>query len=188
MATITANDEALTAALANGVSEKQFNFVMRLANERVALNWGTSPDERLKTGRRLFVNGTITRVNVSNLIDVLLSYPYARSADGHLKPGVYEKDGRVYVVKHNQAKTHVYAKRLVVIGGDRLTEADTVVQFDFVYSPGALNILTPVDQMPLDRARELMVRYGRCVNCGRTLKAAKSVERGIGPVCVKAFV
>jgi hypothetical protein len=188
MTTITdLETEAREAALANGVSEKQFNFVIKLARERVFVKWGTSPDDRVATSLRLFASGTIQRGNASRLIDELLSREYARGDAGQLKPAVYEKDGVTYVVKQNKAKTNVYAKRLVEIGGDRLTEADTVVKFDFVYAPGVIHQLTAEDQMPLERAKELMIRYGKCVNCGRPLKAAVSVERGIGPVCIKAF-
>jgi hypothetical protein len=102
-------------------------------------------------------------------------------------PGVYESDGEVFIVKLNREKTGVYAKKLVVIGGSRLTEAGTVVQIDFEYSPGAVYKLREEHRMPLARAQELTVKYGKCINCGLALKDAKSVARGIGPVCMKAF-
>ena len=35
-----------------------------------------------------------------------------------------------------------------------------------------------------EQAKALSIRYGRCIVCGRKLKAAKSVEAGIGPVCM----
>lgn len=188
MTTITdLETEAREAALTNGVSEKQFNFVLKLARERIFSVWGTSPDERVATGLQLFVSGTIQRRNASTLIDGLLSREYDHGDAEQLKPGVYEKDGVTYVVKPNKAKTNVYAKRLIEISGDRLTEVNTVVKFDFVYAPGMIHQLTAEDQMPLDRAKELMIRYGKCINCKRPLKAATSVERGIGPVCIKAF-
>lgn len=41
--------------------------------------------------------------------------------------------------------------------------------------------------MTLDEAKAFILRYGQCVRCGRRLKAAESVERGIGPVCVRYF-
>jgi hypothetical protein len=41
--------------------------------------------------------------------------------------------------------------------------------------------------MPKARAIEFTTRYGKCIVCGRHLKAAKSVEAGIGPVCIKYF-
>jgi hypothetical protein len=103
-------------------------------------------------------------------------------------PGVYETpEGVVYVVKPNRDKSRLYAKRLVEIGGNRLTESDDVVQIDFEYESGAVYKLTPEMKMPLERAKALTVRYGRCIVCGTRLTDAKSVERGIGPVCIKSF-
>lgn len=105
-----------------------------------------------------------------------------------LKPGVYElPTGEIYIVKPNREHTRVYAKRLVETPSERLTEAGEYVDFDFVYEPGAIFRLRPEDQMSVDRAKQLMIRYGKCIVCGARLKVAQSVERGIGPVCVKYF-
>jgi hypothetical protein len=41
--------------------------------------------------------------------------------------------------------------------------------------------------MNFEKAKALTIRYGRCICCGRRLKAAQSVERGIGPVCRRYF-
>lgn len=104
------------------------------------------------------------------------------------EPGVYETpDDVVYIVKPNKAKTSLYAKRLVEINANRLTEADTRVQIEFEYEAGAIYNLTPEMKMPLERAKQLTIRYGRCIVCGAKLKQAESVERGIGPVCIKSF-
>jgi hypothetical protein len=103
-------------------------------------------------------------------------------------PGVYERaDGVIFVVKPNRAKTALYAKRLVEINADRALEEGGRVQIEFEYEAGAVFTLAPEDKMPLERAKELTLRYGRCIVCGRKLKAAESVERGIGPVCIKSF-
>ena len=107
---------------------------------------------------------------------------------GITQPGVYEMpDGKIYVVKFNRPQTRLYAKRLVEIAGDRLTEAGTTASIEFEYEAGAIFRLAPEMKMPLERAKQLTIRYGRCIVCGRHLKAAESVERGIGPVCVKSF-
>lgn len=107
-----------------------------------------------------------------------------------LVPGVYETAGEVYVVKYNREKTNLYAKKLVVVGDGvaRLTEAgSTVTAIEFEYAPGAIRNIKLVDRMPIARAKELVTLYGRCIACGRNLKAATSVENGIGPVCIKNF-
>ncbi len=103
------------------------------------------------------------------------------------EPGVYKHDGQVFVVKANRQKTRLYAKRLVEIGGERLAESGDTVHIDFVYEPGAIFALRPEDQMTVEDAKPLMVRYGRCIACGAFLKDRTSVERGIGPVCIKKF-
>jgi hypothetical protein len=109
-------------------------------------------------------------------------------SQGLVGPGVYElPSGEIYVVKPNREGTRVYAKRLVETPSDRLTEQGEHVKFDFVYESGAVYKLRPEHQMSVTRAKELMIRYGRCIVCGRYLKVAESVERGIGPVCIKYF-
>jgi hypothetical protein len=103
-------------------------------------------------------------------------------------PGVYElPTGEIYIVKPNKEKTRLYAKRLVEAPSERLTETGQVVDFDFEYEKGAIFRIHPEHQMSFERAKELMIRYGKCIVCGRRLKRAESVERGIGPVCIKYF-
>lgn len=101
--------------------------------------------------------------------------------------GVYElPDGSVYVVTSNKEGTRLYAKKLVVTQ-PRLNANNVSVDFDFVYDRGAIYNIKPEHKMSLERAKKLTIQYGRCIRCGRHLKAAESVERGIGPVCIKAF-
>lgn len=190
--TETEEQEALRVALSNGVSAKQVNFLTRLVREHVTPEWSGDPDERVQQLRLLLKNGELTRRNVSREIDFWLGRdraPVITVASGErLTPGVYELDGRVYVVKPNRVGDRLYAKRLTELqGGRRLTETGDHVAFEFTYAPGAVQQLRPEHRMPLDRAKELTLRYGRCINCNRKLKAAVSVERGIGPVCIKAF-
>jgi hypothetical protein len=103
-----------------------------------------------------------------------------------VKPGVYESEDGIFVVKLTQDKERVYAKKLVE-SPNRLTESGEIVQFDFEYAPGAIYKLTPEQMMPIERARELMIKYGHCIVCSRLLKDPHSVEQGIGPVCIKYF-
>lgn len=182
----------------NGATAKQVYFYLKLAGER-----GFDADDRLADGLiekivAKLIEQPPTRRDISRWIDELLRSPKrvitptvstqrSTEVDAELTPGVYEVDNVVYVVKFNQSKTRLYAKRLVEINADRLTESDDVVQIDFEYDRGAIWTVKPEHRMPLERAEKLAVRYGRCLNCGRHLKAAKSVRQGIGPVCIKAF-
>lgn len=52
------------------------------------------------------------------------------------------------------------------------------------YARGAIRDLRPEHRMSVERAKELSVRFGRCIRCGALLTAEESVERGIGPVCI----
>jgi hypothetical protein len=116
-------------------------------------------------------------------------------------PGVYRCDGQIYVVKGNRAYTswrkhspgqphpagaRLYAKRLAE-SPPRVTEAGTEVSFELVYARGVIYDLAPTDRLPPADAELLATRYGRCIACGATLKAAKSVRAAIGPVCRKYF-
>lgn len=104
-----------------------------------------------------------------------------------LTPGMYKLDGVVYQVRPNQQKTRLYAKRLIEINADRITEDDQIVQIEFEYERGAVFKLREEHRMGLEEGKALCIRYGRCICCNRVLKAAKSVERGIGPKCITYF-
>ena len=118
--------------------------------------------------------------------------PKPKAEPEKLVPGVYElTDGRVYVVKPTREdKTRLYAKRMVEVGEGviRATESgERVKAIEFVYEKGAVYDIRLSDRMSLERAKELITLYGCCIACNRHLKAAKSVEQGIGPVCIKNF-
>lgn len=110
-----------------------------------------------------------------------------------LECGVYslQQDGRaepdIVKVKLTKDKQRKYSVVLTAIGGTRLDEDKTEVHWDWVYSPGLIRMLTPEMRMDEEGARQFGILYGICANCGRTLKDAKSVEAGIGPVCIKHF-
>lgn len=105
------------------------------------------------------------------------------------EPGVYVlPDGTIVKVQANKAKTNVYAKTWVEITGLRVVDAtDERVHGEWDYRPGLIRAVRPEFRMTLDEAKAFILRYGQCVRCGRRLKAAESVERGIGPVCVRYF-
>jgi hypothetical protein len=124
---------------------------------------------------------------------------------GKLVPGVYERGDKIYVVTGNQAYkswrkqcresgvalprpewAKLYAKELVE-SAPRMSETGEQISFELVYARGVIYDLALSDRMPLAKAEELTARYSRCIACGRHLKAAKSVQAGIGPVCIKMF-
>lgn len=104
------------------------------------------------------------------------------------EPGIYEMpDGTVYRVKFNKAQTNLYAQKLIEINPERALEDGGRVNIEFEYIGGAVYRLKASWKMDYERAKELTIRYGRCIVCGRKLKAATSVEQGIGPVCRNSF-
>lgn len=103
-----------------------------------------------------------------------------------LEPGVYKNGNDIYVVKMNREKTRVYAKKLVE-SAPRLTATGEQANFDFEYAAGAIYSLNAGMKMSIEEAKPYMIKYSRCISCGRFLKDKKSVERGIGPVCRKMF-
>lgn len=184
----------MTTATIEIATDRQLAFIDRLRTERglePLANW-TSPPR-------------LTKSEASATIDKLLATPRPtaqahtaalRQATGTatvseaLTPGVYENADGIFIVKPNQAKTRLYAKRLVELTGaqgDRLSETDEHVRIEFEYAPGAIYTIKPEHRMPLDKGKALTLRYGKCICCGRKLKVAASVERGIGPVCVRYF-
>jgi hypothetical protein len=100
--------------------------------------------------------------------------------------GVFRKDGRIYVVKPNKEKTRVYAKEIIESPA-RMTENGEVVDFETRYAAGVVFTLTEADRWDLADAKDFLTKFARCIVCGRHLKAAKSVESSIGPVCAKYF-
>ena len=103
------------------------------------------------------------------------------------RPGVFKKDLDVFVVKMNRDKTRLYALKLVEAPSARLTDSGAVVDFEFAYAKGAIYKLCENDRVSLEEAQQYTIRYGRCIVCGRRLKKAESVERGIGPVCIQTI-
>lgn len=189
---------ATATARPDGPTKRQIDFVLKLAGERRFDRIGSDGQERMDWVAAAIENGA-TKRQVSAMISDLVKMPVddrettlpapRKPADTTVKltPGVYDVDGHVYLVKPNREKTHLYAKRLVEIASERLVESGDLVNIEFEYAPGALAQIKPEHKMPLERAKELTIRYGRCIVCGRHLKAGKSVEQGIGPVCIKSF-
>lgn len=172
-------------------SERQLDFMYSLAEGRVAMKLGADAVTRVETLRARVANG-VTAGDVSDMIDWLKQQPRdtgrqpAKTVEA--KPGVYElPTGEIYVVKPNRTKTRLYAKRLVTTSSDRLNANGDHVKVDFEYEQGAIYKIRPEHRMSLERAQELTIKFSHCIVCGRKLKVAQSVERGIGPVCITYF-
>lgn len=167
-------------------SEKAVRFLTALAAER-KLEWlGATAEDRVARVQRELDARELDKFDVTYLIDELKRAPLDDEPGG-LVPGVYRRNGTIYVVRENRTNSRLHARRLIEIGGRRLTEADTVVQIEFEYDRDALLQLRPQDQMTLEEARPFIIRYGKCIFCNTPLSDATSVARGVGPVCVKRY-
>ena len=112
--------------------------------------------------------------------------PKRSAPDEALEAGIYERpDGAIYVVRPTRDHARLYANRLRVFEGERLNEEGNAVCITFDYERGAIYTLRAAMRMPAERAKVLSLQYRHCIVCGRLLSDAKSVERGIGPVCIR---
>lgn len=166
---------------------KMMTFLTGLARERQLPELGDTADERVSFVTREVDERRLGKYAAMRLIDRLKAAPVDTSSRGTLKPGVYMHNGVIYVVKLNRHHTALQARRLVEIGGRRLNAADQVVRIEFEYAPGVLGKIRPEEMMTLDEARPYVLRYGKCIFCNTPLKDATSVERGVGPVCLKRY-
>jgi len=175
---------------------RMVGYLLLLAGERVSPRHGTCGEERIETVHALVMERPLNRAQVGQMIDWYKVQPREpveseASADDFdsdtLVQGVYELGGEVFVVQMNRARTHLYAKRAVEAPSDRLNLAGEPIKIRYEYAPGVVKRLRPEQQMSLGRAQEFLLRFGQCIRCGRHLEVKASVERSLGPVCVKYF-
>jgi len=105
--------------------------------------------------------------------------------------GVYRtQDGRIYVVRERKFPDSDgpvrYAREIVALSedaADRISEDGAKARYQEVKAPGMVWKLTAADALPLADFQALCQHYEQCMACGITLRAAKSLEEKIGPVC-----
>ena len=159
-------------------SDAQISYLSALMAKR---EWPTYLTPRADIEARLS-EGTLDGRTASRIIDALKGAPLdtkGGSADmvATLSVGMYRTaDGTMYRVHESRESGRLYAKRME---WDMLTESKP----RFEYDKGAVYRLTRADRMSVEDARAWGVLTGVCCVCGAFLTDAKSVERGIGPVC-----
>lgn len=168
-------------------SPRMVNWLRSLAAERLIPELGTTSDERLATLERWLEDREHDKYWFMTALDTWKHAPVDEAETSGLVPGVYRRNGTIYVVRKNKTNPRLHARRLVEIGGRRLTADDTIVHIEFEYDRDALRVIRPEDQMTLEEARPFIIRYGKCIFCNTALSDAKSVARGVGPVCIKRY-
>jgi hypothetical protein len=104
-----------------------------------------------------------------------------------IEPGVYVTADAIVKVQENRAGTNVYALVWESFSGTRLTLDGEVVQAHWVYQQGLIRNLVPEQRMTVEEAKKFATQWRQCARCGAKLEAAESVERGVGPICMKSF-
>ena len=104
--------------------------------------------------------------------------------------GVYRQDGNLYVVREftpqGESRKVRYARQIIPLTGaqgDRLNQQGERVRIEERKVPGMQYRLTAADALPMEEVTALSIQWEHCLVCGRPLRVAESVERGIGPVC-----
>lgn len=174
-----------TMKVSNPATPKQVGFIQRLLDEKVV---PTDAADRL---RERISQGTLTKDIASPSIEWLLAQPRKPLDPATLsrvpvtEPGIYEHNEKIYKVVRSKTSGNLYAKVLTMTIGEakRLTAAGSTVKADYVYAPGAFREIDASNRITGARAEELSIVFNSCIVCGRHLKAADSVRRGIGPVC-----
>lgn len=154
-------------------SERQVSYLRSLIEGR---EWPDYVGDRSVALARLS-DGTMDGSAASRLIDILRGAPkVATKRVGDLSEGMYRTaDATIYRVQRSRESGRLYAKRMEW----SLTEDKP----RFEYDAGAIYRLTSDDRMSVEDARAWGVETGVCCVCGAFLTDAKSVARGIGPVC-----
>jgi hypothetical protein len=130
-------------------------------------------------------------------------------ANQQLVPGIYiATDGTIWKVQGNMpyksgAKRAVQAKipfdpsqvrgaklyaKVWTANSARLTMdqvGDLSISQGWQYVAGGIATLEIDHKMTVDEAKHFATLYSQCVWCGKTLEVTESIERGIGPVCIK---
>ena len=191
------------------VSERQRDYLLALAGDRELAELGTCGEERIENVGAMLDNGQLTggrNGSASSLISRLLAAPRATgpletAGSDDVSPnvgrtyvdntgtvtarvGVYQLDSRTYVVRKARGADRLYALELVSAPA-RVMESGEVRNFELEYRKGMIYQLSDVHRMPAVEVERVSRLYGRCIQCGAKLKAAKSVQRAIGPVCWK---
>jgi hypothetical protein len=187
--------------MSSPVSPRQREYLLALAGDRELVELGTCGEERLENLGAMLDDGQLTggrNGSASSLISRLLAAPRATdrletagsddvSTDTGTvtaRVGVYQLDGRTYVVRKARGSDRLYALELVSAPA-RVMESGEVRNLELEYRKGMIYQLADVHRMPAVEVERVSRLYGRCIQCGATLKAAKSVQRAIGPVCWK---
>ena len=140
---------------------------------------------RLPSGLEAWVKPTSLKREPKVEATTMAAFVKNENADPVTEPGMYMFGADIFKVQRSKTSGNLYAKRLQPIGGARLNHEDIEVGWEFIYDQGAVYRLKSADRMTVEEASLFGIKFGVCCVCGITLKDAKSVAAGVGPVCAK---
>jgi hypothetical protein len=160
-------------------SSKQIAFVERLIAERQVPATDVA-------NLAAILDGSATTKAASDQITRLLGYPKkATPVAAEVVPGYYYRstdDAYLVVVKTKDGQRS-YGKILEFVEA-----TDGSMRPRWAYAPGAKATLVGLAPMTAEQAASLGHMHGYCVICTQRLTDAESVQRGIGPVCIKRLL
>jgi hypothetical protein len=160
------------------ITPAQQGFVARLVAERDATAFDPILTARVDEARI----GALPFGEVTGLLNALKRIPRpAAAAAAKAEPGYYlTAADEVIVVVETKDKQRTYAKRLTFHTGE-----DGAQRARWEYAPGVGRTLAGIAPLTAEQAARLGHLHGVCVICAKPLTDPASVERGIGPVCVR---
>lgn len=158
-------------------TQKQYDYAKALIEQR---SLSDEAGERVRWAREAWKAGTLSRSQMSDLIDLLREQPYKPregvSAPRPVPEGMHHLNGVIYKVQMSRQSGHRYAKVLT---------QDEDGDWTFQYKPGALSRLSEDTLLPHEEAARFGAIYGVCAACARILTDERSIHAGYGPVCAE---
>lgn len=161
------------ASTAGGISAKQVGYVRSLLEART----GLEEAEALRAqANAAFFAGALDNKATGEIIAALKAIPAKAQPFVPLALGYYSYEGDVYVARKSKTTGKTIALKMVFWGN----------RGKWLYAKGMQATLAKhATPLSIEQAAALGHLHGACAICGRELTDPKSVEQGIGPVCIK---
>lgn len=160
------------------LSQGQSKFIRALLAERKGMPDAEAFRDSLNKHRvEKTLDSKVGKAAIDGLLKIKVPLP-------ECGPGYYVYEGQVYVVKNGKAPYfRKYAMRL-----RHVLSAHGGAKGKWVYEKGGYPLIAKHGSpLTVEQAAAMGHLHGYCVVCGRTLTDPKSVQAGIGPVCIKSL-
>lgn len=184
-------DAAPTSAkgLGNTASEKQFNFLRTLFQERQ----GNETAENLRAALNIIrEQGKVTPAVASETIEALLAIPANGKpvAAEHKKGDIHVVDGQYVRIHIAQSTGNPYACVANILRPAVWAEDGTLVEageVEWEFVSGLVRKCTVENKATAEQAKQFSRLAGRCCFCSHAIDTPESTLVGYGPVCAKKY-